>query len=106
MPLNILINGAKGRMGRAVADAAKGMGLTIGAAVDLGDDLMSGLARCDVAIDFSSPAVTRSLLELAVARRKPLVLGTTGHAADEKTAVARARGAECRAFGPAISPSA
>lgn len=80
----ILINGAKGRMGHAVAAAAQDMGLTVGAAVDLGDDIGRALAKCDVVVDFSSHAGTRSMLEVAVAQRKPVVLGTTGHAAEEK----------------------
>lgn len=83
----ILIHGCKGRMGQAVAAAAKDMGLTVGAAVDVGDDVRAAFAACDVAVDFSSHAATRSLLEAAVALRKPVVLGTTGHAADEKKAL-------------------
>jgi 4-hydroxy-tetrahydrodipicolinate reductase len=84
MPLSILINGAKGRMGHAVADAAKEMNVSVGAAVDAGDNLAAALARCDVVVDFSSHAATRAMLEAAVAQKKPVVLGTTGHAADEK----------------------
>jgi 4-hydroxy-tetrahydrodipicolinate reductase len=83
----VLIHGSKGRMGQAVAAAAKDMGLAIGAAVDVGDDVRAALAACDVAVDFSSHAATRPLLEAAVALRKPVVLGTTGHAADEKRAL-------------------
>jgi 4-hydroxy-tetrahydrodipicolinate reductase len=84
MPLSILINGAKGRMGQAVAAAATEIGVTIGAAVDVGDDIAAGLAKCDLVIDFSSHTATRSLLEIAIAQRKPVVLGTTGHSAEEK----------------------
>lgn len=84
MPLSILINGSKGRMGHALADAAKELGLTVGAAVDAGDDLAAGLARCAVIVDFSSHQATRSVLELAVAHNKPVVLGTTGHSAEER----------------------
>lgn len=84
MPLTILINGSKGRMGQAVASAAKNLGVNVAAAVDVGDDIAAGLARSAVVIDFSSHLATRSLLELAVAQGKPVVLGTTGHAADEK----------------------
>lgn len=83
----ILIHGCKGRMGQAVAAAAKDMGLTVGAAVDVGDDVRAAFAACDVAVDFSSHAATRSLLEAAVELRKPVVLGTTGHAAEEKRAL-------------------
>lgn len=84
MPPVILINGAKGRMGQAVAAAAKEMGLTVGAAVDVGDDVRAALSRCDVAVDFSAHTATRALLDAAVALNKPVVLGTTGHSVDEK----------------------
>src|SRR4249920_2542780 len=84
MALNILINGAKGRMGQAVAAAAGEFGLKVSAAVDVGDDIAAGLAKSDVVVDFSSHAATRVMLELAVAQRKPVVLGTTGHNAAEK----------------------
>src|SRR5947209_2839273 len=84
MALTILINGGKGRIGQAIAAAAREMGINVGASVDIGDDVARGLAKCDLVIDFSSHAATRALLELAVAQRKPVVLGTTGHSADEK----------------------
>jgi 4-hydroxy-tetrahydrodipicolinate reductase len=84
MPLTILLNGAKGRMGRAIATAAAELGIVIGAATDAGDDPTNGLARCDVMVDFSSPPATGRLLELAVAQHKPIVIGTTGHTSEEK----------------------
>ncbi len=84
MALTILINGSRGRMGLAVAAAARDMGVTIGAAVDVGDELAAGAARGEVIVDFSSHAATRAVLEVAVAQRKPIVLGTTGHSAAEK----------------------
>jgi 4-hydroxy-tetrahydrodipicolinate reductase len=71
-------------MGQAVATAAQEVGVNVGAAVDVGDDIAAGLTRCDLVIDFSSHAATRSLLEIAVAQRKPVVLGTTGHTPEEK----------------------
>jgi 4-hydroxy-tetrahydrodipicolinate reductase len=37
-----------------------------------------------VVVDFSSATATARLIELAVAARKPLVIGTTGHSAGEK----------------------
>jgi 4-hydroxy-tetrahydrodipicolinate reductase len=84
MPLTILLNGAKGRMGRAITTAAAELGIVIGAATDAGDDPAAGLARGDVMIDFSSPPATGRLLELAAAQHKPIVIGTTGHTAGEK----------------------
>jgi 4-hydroxy-tetrahydrodipicolinate reductase len=83
MALRILINGGKGRMGQAVAVAAKDLGAEIAGTVDVGDDIAAGVAKSDVIIDFSSHAATRALLEIAVAQNKPVVLGTTGHSAAE-----------------------
>ncbi len=81
MAPRILINGAKGRMGQAIAAAAPELGLTVGAAVDVGDDLGRALDSADVIVDFSSHHATRAVLELAATRRKAVVIGTTGHSA-------------------------
>ncbi|HYC71226.1 MAG TPA: 4-hydroxy-tetrahydrodipicolinate reductase [Opitutaceae bacterium] len=87
MAARIVINGAKGRMGQALAAAAREAGVPVGAAVDAGDDLAGALAQGDVVIDFSSPDATAALLELAVRHRKPVVIGTTGHASAAKAAL-------------------
>jgi 4-hydroxy-tetrahydrodipicolinate reductase len=87
MSLSLLLNGAKGRMGQAIVAAAKDAGLTICAAVDIGDNPAPHIGSCDVVIDFSFHAATRSMIELAVANQKPLVIGTTGHSANEKAAL-------------------
>jgi len=84
MTPRILINGSKGRMGQALAGAAKELNLTVSAAVDAGDDLASAVAQCDVVVDFSSHHATKSVLEEAIARRKAVVIGTTGHSAEAK----------------------
>jgi len=84
MSLRILINGARGRMGQALAEAAPKLGLEIGAAVDVGDDFAAATEKCDVIIDFSSHTETRRILHRAIAKQKPLVIGTTGHTAKEK----------------------
>lgn len=85
MPLKILINGAKGRMGRTLVEAAKHLPLDVGAAIDVGDDLEAALTKCDVMVDFSSHVATRRVLELASVHKKAVVIGTTGHSAAEKT---------------------
>ncbi len=84
MALQILLNGAKGRMGQTIAGAVGGMDAVIRAGLDVGDDLAKHVAGCDVIVDFSSHQATGKMLELAVAHRKPVVIGTTGHGADEK----------------------
>jgi 4-hydroxy-tetrahydrodipicolinate reductase len=87
MALTILLNGAKGRMGQAIAAAGAELGVAIGATIDLGEDPSARLGACDVIVDFSSPRATRALLELAIAQKKPIVIGTTGHEAAEKAAL-------------------
>jgi 4-hydroxy-tetrahydrodipicolinate reductase len=84
MPLKILLNGAKGRMGQTIAGLAGEMNAVITAAIDVDDDPAKHLAGCDVVIDFSGHQATGKLLELVAAQRKPIVIGTTGHGADEK----------------------
>ena len=84
MSLSIVIVGGRGRMGQAIAAAAKEAGIAVAASLDVGDDIPAGLALGDVIIDFSSHAATRDVIARAVALRKPLVIGTTGHPAEEK----------------------
>jgi 4-hydroxy-tetrahydrodipicolinate reductase len=84
MSLTLFLNGARGRMGQAVAQAANQAGVRLGVAVDVGDPLPASIETCDVIVDFSTPAATAALLQLAVQSRKPIVIGTTGHAAAEK----------------------
>jgi 4-hydroxy-tetrahydrodipicolinate reductase len=71
-------------MGHALATAANDAHVEIAGAVDVGDDISAGLAKCDVVVDFSSHTATRELLELAVKLQKSVVLGTTGHSVAEK----------------------
>lgn len=87
MSLRILINGARGRMGRTLIATAADMSLTVSAAVDLGDDLAAGIAASDVIVDFSSHHATQGLLEAAIAQKKAVVIGTTGHPAETKAAL-------------------
>jgi 4-hydroxy-tetrahydrodipicolinate reductase len=84
-PLRLVICGAKGRMGRTLmACAANDPELRVAGAVDLGDDLAGPIAGCDVVIEFALPDATARTAELAAARRKPLVIGTTGHSDAER----------------------
>ena len=85
MAISIALVGARGRMGKAITEAAQASGVPMGVALDVGDDLAAGLARGgDVIIDFSSHQATAAVVREAVRLKKPLVIGTTGHAADEK----------------------
>ena len=99
-PLNrdkVTLVGAGGRMGQEIADVLLGNPLlTLGAAIESEEspllglpvpsfpdlsydaDLGRGISRCEVGIDFSSPANLKSTVEGFVQAKKPLVIGTTG----------------------------
>lgn len=75
-------------MGKAlVACAAHHPELEVVGQVDQGDDLSTIIAKCDVVIDFSSHTATASIAELCVKHGKALVIGTTGHADEEKARI-------------------
>lgn len=96
MRLSIHINGSRGRMGRAVADAVREAGLAIAAETDVGDDLRAAMGKADAIIDFSAPGGTEALLQHAVALRKPIVIGTTGHdPAERRRLLQLAAGVPC-----------
>lgn len=90
MPLKILLNGARGRMGLAIASIAESNGAVIAAACDAGDDASAGIQNCEAIIDFSYHDATLTIAELAVSHNIPLVIGTTGHTPDEKAAILKA----------------
>ena len=89
--MNILVTGISGRMGQAVKQAVELHPDTqLTATHDVGQDISAALAQADAAIDFSFHGFTRELLAAAVAQRKPLVIGTTGHTDEEKAAIVEA----------------
>jgi len=112
MKISIGVNGACGRMGRRVIDLAYAdPEVTLAAAVDnpdhplqardagevagvgpLGLKVTSELPETpfDVLIDFSAPAGTMAVLPACVNRGIPLVLATSGHSPEERTAIAKA----------------
>ena len=84
MPIKILLNGSRGRMGQAIEAIAKNNDAEITSACDVGDDPNKSAVGCDVIIDFSFHEVTLSIAKIAVAKNLPLIIGTTGHTAEEK----------------------
>ena len=89
----ILLVGAGGRMGKAVAAAvAKDASLTIAAGLERGDPLAPAIENCEVVIDFSTAGATETVCQICAENGKPLVLGTTGHSVAQKdSAVAAAQ---------------
>lgn len=84
--MNIILNGANGRMGRIVDEAvAQGGEHAVAARVDwsyAAGDGFSELAQyegpADVVIDFSNHAATAQVTEYCVERGLPVVIATTG----------------------------
>lgn len=79
------ILGARGRMGRAIADAAGEADATVAGGIDR-DGLVHGghataaalAAASDVLVDFTTPDALQAHLDDAVAAGTPIVIGTTG----------------------------
>jgi 4-hydroxy-tetrahydrodipicolinate reductase len=83
-PMRVLLVGAKGRMGEAIAAAAKAADTVIVAGLDQGDDLTKEIRSCDVVIDFSHPSAVAEICRVCLGAGKPLVIGTTGHSNEER----------------------
>jgi 4-hydroxy-tetrahydrodipicolinate reductase len=85
--IRVLLLGAKGRMGEAIANAAPRAELEIVAGLDLGDDIANEIENCDVVIDFSHPNASAELSRVCEKSKKPAVIGTTGHSKEERAAI-------------------
>ena len=86
-PVRVLLLGAKGRMGQAIAAAATKAGAEITAGLDLGDDPSKEIQGCDAVIDFSHPNASQVLSRCCREAKKPAVIGTTGHSKEERAAI-------------------
>ena len=103
-PLEIIINGAHGRMGQTVIACAAGdPELHILAAIDVGDDFASAVPGADAIIDFSHPSSAKLVLASCVEHGKTLVIGTTGHTDPEVAAIRHAASQIPIVFAPNYS---
>ena len=76
-------------MGQALLSCATRMPeLEVVGQIDAGDNLADVIAKCDAVIDFSFHDATLSVAKLCAQHKKGLVIGTTGHAAAEKSEIA------------------
>jgi 4-hydroxy-tetrahydrodipicolinate reductase len=75
-------------MGVAIRDAAGRLGYNVAGAVDVGDDPQPFVGASDVFVDFSHHTATANVIALAASAGKALVIGTTGHPADERAKLA------------------
>src|SRR5450755_2616523 len=84
----IIIIGAKGRMGEALTRLAKqDATLELIAGLDKGDNVLDAIDRCDTLIEFAHHSLSGDLAKLAADHGKALVVGTTGHTADERKSI-------------------
>jgi 4-hydroxy-tetrahydrodipicolinate reductase len=67
--------------------AAEIPSVSIGAAVDVGEDFAAGLAKSDAVIDFSHHSTCETVLAACVAGKKTIVIGTTGHSDAQAAAI-------------------
>lgn len=95
--MRILLNGAGGRMGRALtAMVEKGhKDAVIAAKVDpFAEGMLPALdacgCACDCIIDFSNHAGTKDLMDYAVSKKLPVVVATTGHTEEELAMIRKA----------------
>ena len=84
----IIITGSKGRMGQALLNcAARIPELEVVGAIDQGDDLAAIIGKADAVIDFSFHSATPAIAEVCAKHQKAIVIGTTGHEAEEKAKI-------------------
>jgi 4-hydroxy-tetrahydrodipicolinate reductase len=91
------ILGVRGRMGRAIGNAAVEAGATIAGGIDR-DGFVDGdhktaealAGASDVLVDFTAPDALQAHLEAAVAAGTPILIGTTGLGPDHHRAIAAA----------------
>lgn len=103
-PLRLLINGARGRMGRTIIDCATAdPAFEVAGEVDAGDNIAAVIGNCDAVIDFSHHNVTGAVADLCVEHRKVLVIGTTGHSDEEVAAIRESAKSVQVVFAPNFS---
>lgn len=89
--MKITVTGRSGRMGHAVADAIEAEpAATLHATHDAGEDLKAALGGSEAVIDFTIHSFTGELIGEALAAGTRLVIGTTGHSAEELAKIAEA----------------
>ena len=82
--LPVVICGYKGRMGQTLLALARAEKALVIGQKDAGDDLSGGLGGAGAVIDFSHHTATAELAEACAAAGVALVIGTTGHSAEER----------------------
>ena len=83
--LRVAVVGAAGRMGQTIIAVANTESVEIVSKLDQGDEIAS--AGADVVIDFSQADAADAVCEAGLKTSTPLVIGTTGHTAEQREAI-------------------
>ncbi|HSI10674.1 MAG TPA: 4-hydroxy-tetrahydrodipicolinate reductase [Chthoniobacter sp.] len=103
-PLELIINGAHGRMGQMLISCATGdPDLHVFAAIDAGDDFAAAVPGADAIIDFSHHSTIEPVLARCMEHQKTLVIGTTGHTDAQVAAIKHASAQIPIVFAPNYS---
>ena len=89
--LRLLVNGAQGRMGRAIIGCAEtDPAVTISGEAESDEELVTYLSNSDAIIDFTHADVTERVLARCVEAGKTLIIGTTGQTESVRTQIKNA----------------
>lgn len=90
MAIGIGVIGASGKMGRRLLEiGSQDPAIFIAAKASRANEF-DGLQQADIAIDFSNASLLPCILEFGLRSKKPLVIGTTGHARADLEAIQEA----------------
>ena len=84
------VNGALGRLGRVIVQLAEMSGEFTVTKSGRGDAVGELVDGCDVVIDVSQPEASVLVADECAQRTKPVVIGTTGHSANQRQGLQRA----------------
>ena len=89
--MNIILNGANGRMGKILTHMAQNQNINIAALVDITGDFLKSLddfnGQADCVIDFSNHKAVSGLLNYCLKRSFPVLIASTGHDDNEKNLI-------------------
>ncbi len=85
--MNIFLNGAQGRMGKAITAIAANENAVVQITATREQPQLEAIDTCDVVLDFSTHEATLAIATAAAKAGKPLIIGTTGHTTEEKAAI-------------------
>jgi 4-hydroxy-tetrahydrodipicolinate reductase len=85
--MKIFLNGAQGRMGKAISAIADQEKAVVQIAATREQPQLEDINTCDVVLDFSTHEATLAIAAAAAKAGKPLIIGTTGHTPEEKAAI-------------------